>query len=70
MGLPHDAGQLVAVTSAESSTCVHCGEPIIRQAHNGEWAHVVGPGSVLYRCDPAKSGKPYGLDAEPVSADA
>lgn len=28
------------------------------------WVHVIGPGSVLYRCDPAKSGKPYGLNAE------
>lgn len=46
--------------------CRHCDAPIIR-AGDGNWAHVAGRASVLYRCDPAKSGKPYGLDAEPPS---
>jgi hypothetical protein len=31
----------------------------------GWWAHVVGPGSRLRRCDPANSGQPYGREAAP-----
>lgn len=47
-----------------ASACRHCGEPIT-QGDSGQWVHVIGPGSALYRCDPAKSGKPYGLEATP-----
>lgn len=39
--------------------CRHCGQPI----HGGrsEWLHADG----LRRCDPVKTGQPYGLNAEP-----
>lgn len=48
--------------------CRHCGEPIT-QGDSGVWSHVIAPGSLLIRCDSAKSGKPYGFEAEPASKD-
>jgi hypothetical protein len=44
--------------------CRHCGV-IIAEDPPGWWAHVVGPGSRLRRCDPANSGQPYGREAAP-----
>lgn len=46
------------------TTCRNCAEPISEEPP-GWWSHVIGPGSSLRRCDPAKSGKSYGLEAEP-----
>jgi hypothetical protein len=55
------------VNAANTTRCRHCGEPIAKP--NGkDWAHIVGPESYLHRCDPSKSHKPYGLDAEPLPA--
>lgn len=52
------------MTSPES-TCRHCGRTITR-GDGTVWAHVISPGSLLIRCDPRETGKPYGLNAEPV----
>lgn len=48
------------------ATCRHCRELIRLADGSGVWGHVAGPGSILIRCDPDKSGKPYGLNAEPA----
>lgn len=47
------------------TACRHCGEEIAQDDRSGVWAHVIGPGSRLIRCDPEKSGQPYGLNATP-----
>lgn len=47
-------------------TCRNCGQPIDQDDKSGVWAHYLGPGSRLIRCDPEKSGQPYGLEAEPA----
>ena len=49
------------------STCRHCGRTITNSG-GPNWAHIIGPGSLLIRCEPSESGKPYGLNAEPVFA--
>ena len=43
--------------------CFHCGQPII--GSEGKWAHYIGPGSNMIRCNTKFSEKPYGLNAEP-----
>lgn len=49
---------------AHEATCKHCGDSIGRVMEGGVWHHTRG-GNILYRCDPERSGKPYGLDATP-----
>jgi hypothetical protein len=43
--------------------CKNCGQPIT--GGTGKWGHYIGPGSIMIRCNPKISGKPYGLNAEP-----
>lgn len=50
--------------------CGNCGEAVM-QTDTGFWVHYIGAASSLIRCDPAKSGKPYGLEAaSPHSSDS
>ncbi|MEJ1195067.1 hypothetical protein [Pseudarthrobacter sp. CCNWLW207] len=44
--------------------CKHCGVKVVHGP--GAWYHELGEGSLMVRCDPKKSGQPYGLNAEPV----
>jgi hypothetical protein len=48
------------------STCQHCGRTIAQEGEGLTWAHVIGPGSRLIRCEPSETGKPYGLEATPT----
>ena len=41
--------------------CKHCGIAVV--SGPGGWYHRLGEGSLLMRCDPEKSGQPYGLNA-------
>lgn len=43
--------------------CVHCKQPI--EHRSGHWAHYVGPGSYLNRCQ--SPDVPYGMEAHPAS---
>jgi hypothetical protein len=42
--------------------CKHCGVPVVDGL--GATYHKLGEGSLLMRCDPEKSGQPYGQNAE------
>ena len=48
-----------------TGVCRHCGDPI-RRGESGDWAHVMGSGSILYNC---QHTVPYGQRAEPASGD-
>lgn len=50
--------------------CVHCGQPIRAGVLNGFWLHVDLHGHTgKHRCDPALTGRPYGLEATPQRKD-
>ena len=55
------ANAAASPASPEGPRCRHCGDPI-RQGESGAWAHIVGPGSILYNC---QHTAPYGQRAEP-----
>ena len=61
-GLTAEITRRVAEKMAAREKCRHCGDPI-RQGETGDWAHIAGPGSVLYNC---QHTVPYGQRAEPV----
>jgi ribosomal protein L24E len=44
--------------------CKHCHQEIVPGP--GTWYHRMGEGSLIMRCDPERSGKPYGINATPT----